>query len=353
MEQRELEQLADLVLGNLSGRVVPEESRRSPNRTIYPTRGEPGSVGRWEVPDAGWRMPVMGREWRVGSGGVELAGTRGSAALARLPESGARPSRDTPLVGPVKVGESSAVRIADYVDHTLLKAEATRQQIEHLCQEAAEHRFAAVCVNGAWVPVCRKLLAGSGVKVAAVVGFPLGATTSTAKAAEARHLVELGADELDMVAAVGHILDGEWDYVEDDIRTVVESSKARTVKVILETATLEPLQIVKASAIAKEAGAHFVKTSTGFHPAGGATAQAVALMRLAVGDELGVKAAGGVRDCATALRMIAAGASRIGTSSGVSFVECMGTGPLPITELLGAPERHEAVCKTGSCGMVY
>jgi deoxyribose-phosphate aldolase len=205
-------------------------------------------------------------------------------------------------------------------------------------------------VNGAWVPLCRKRLAGSGVKLAAVVGFPLGATTSAAKAAEARHLVDLGADELDMVAPIGHILDGDWDYVEDDVRAVVDAARARTVKVILETAVLQPLQIVKASAVAMDAGAHFVKTSTGFHPAGGATADAVALMRLAVGDALGVKAAGGVRDCATALRMIAAGANRIGTSSGVAFVECMGRGPLPLEELLAAPERHAAVCTSGGCG---
>jgi deoxyribose-phosphate aldolase len=261
------------------------------------------------------------------------------AADAAIHELTARPPRDGPA------------RIADYVDHTLLKAEATRAQIEALCDEAAEHRFAAVCVNGSWVPLCRKRLAGSGVKTATVVGFPLGATTTDAKAAEARHLVESGADELDMVAAIGHILDGDWDYVEDDIRAVVDATKARTVKVILESATLEPLQVVQAAAIAKEAGAHFVKTSTGFHPAGGATVEAVALMRLTVGDALGVKAAGGVRDCATALRMIAAGANRLGTSSGVQFVECMGAGPQSLSALLSAPDGHEAVCQTGGCSM--
>jgi deoxyribose-phosphate aldolase len=240
-------------------------------------------------------------------------------------------------------------RVADFIDHTLLKAEATRSEIDTLCAEAKAHRFAAVCVNGVWVARCAAHLAGSGVKVAAVVGFPLGAMPSAAKACEAKQAVSDGADEIDMVAAVGHILDEDWDYVEDDIRAVVEASAGRTVKVILETAALAPLQVVKAAAIAKESGAGFVKTSTGFHPAGGATAEAVALMRLAVGDSLGVKAAGGVRDCATALRMIAAGATRLGTSSGVKLVDCLGPGPLPLADLLAAPEKHELVCRTGNC----
>ena len=146
--------------------------------------------------------------------------------------------------------------------------------------------------------------------------------TSVSKAAQAAELVGLGADEIDMVAPIGRIIDGDWDYVEDDIAGVVEAAGGRVVKVILETAALEPTQIVSASAISMEAGAQFVKTSTGFHPAGGATEDAVALMAAAVGDKLGVKAAGGIRDRETALRMIAAGATRIGTSCGVSLVEC-------------------------------
>jgi deoxyribose-phosphate aldolase len=292
MDRREIEQLAELVVENLLGEQTAGRSPSGGSTSPVPTVGRtlPQAVGRWEVPDIGWRMPVGGR-----AGGA-AGGKRGPA------------------------------RIADYVDHTLLKAEATRAQIEALCDEAAEHRFAAVCVNGSWVPLCRKRLAGSGVKTATVVGFPLGATMTDAKVAEARHLVESGAD-------------------------VVDATKARTVKVILESATLEPLQVVQAAAIAKEAGAHFVKTSTGFHPAGGATVEAVALMRLTVGDALGVKAAGGVRDCATALRMIAAGANRLGTSSGVQFVECMGAGPQSLSALLSAPDGHEAVCQTGGCSM--
>ena len=247
---------------------------------------------------------------------------------------------------------SAPVRIADFIDHTLLKAEATKAEIDRLCAEAKEHRFAAVCVNGCWAARCAEALRGTGVKVAAVVGFPLGAMASAAKAAEARMLVADGADELDMVAAIGGIVDQDWDYVEDDVRAVVEASRGRVVKVILETAALPPMLIAKSAALAKEAGARFVKTSTGFHPAGGATTDAVALMRLVVGDGVGVKAAGGIRDCVTALRMIAAGATRLGTSSGTKLVSCLGAGPLS-ADLLTDPEKHGASCATGDCEGVY
>ena len=211
--------------------------------------------------------------------------------------------------------------LAPLIDHTLLTAEATRADIENLCAEGLEHRFAAVCVDGGWVELCAKLLAESEVKVVTVAGFPHGAMTSNAKAQQAAELVGLGADEIDMVVPIGRSIDGDWDYVEDDIAGVVHAADGRVVKVILETAVLSPTRIVQASAVAMEAGAHFVKTSTGFHPAGGATEDAVALMFAAVGDKLGVKAAGGIRDRETALRMIAAGATRIGTSKGVEMVQ--------------------------------
>lgn len=286
-------------------------------------------------------------------GAVRGGQGRSQAVSAQLMPAAALPPLTVPArpasVRPASSRPPAPQRVADYVDHTLLKAEATRTEIETLCSEAAEHTFAAVCVNGVWVELCADRLRGTGVKVATVVGFPLGATTSETKAYEAKALVRNGADELDMVAAIGHIIDNNWDYVEDDIRAVVEASQGCQVKVILETAALEPLQVVKASAIAMEAGAHFVKSSTGFHPAGGATAEAVALMRLAVGDRLGVKAAGGVRDCAAALRMIASGASRIGTSSGVKLVACMGAGPGALAELLADPDGHERVCSVGGC----
>ncbi len=291
--------------------------------------------GRGEVQDITWRMPVVTDRGIKGDGSPAPSVPRIERAQT------------------VSTEVAKAVRVADFVDHTLLKAEVTRGEIEKLCQEALEYEFAAVCVNGSWVQLCAEMLRDSNVKVATVVGFPLGAMTTSAKANETAELIEQGADEIDMVSAVGRVIEGDWDYVEDDIKAVVRAAQGRTVKVILETAALEPLQIVKAAAISKEAGAHFVKTSTGFHPAGGATPEAVALMRLAVGDSLGVKAAGGVRDCATALRVIAAGANRIGTSSGVSFVECLGPGPMPLADLLDNVDRHELSCRMGECPAVY
>jgi deoxyribose-phosphate aldolase len=279
-------------------------------------------------------------------------------AVALHPSAGgaARPLEDVAWRGPqVRLAAWTPAagprRVADFVDHTLLKAEATRADIVKLCAEAREHRFAAVCVNPVWVDLCAAELSGTDVAVASVCAFPLGATTPEMKAAEAAEAVARGAAEVDMVAAIGHIKGGEWRHVEDDIRAVVEACRrgGALVKVIIESAVLAPEDIVKASAVARLAGAHFVKTSTGFHPAGGATVAAVRLMRLTVGDDLGVKAAGGVRDCATALAMIGAGASRIGTSSGVSFVGCLGPAPLSLAELLKQPEAHAPACRSGSC----
>lgn len=152
-----------------------------------------------------------------------------------------------------------------------------------------------------------------------------------------------------MVAALGMMKSGDWDHVARDIAAVVRASGGNLVKVIIESSLLNPTEIIKAAAIAKEAGAQYVKTSTGFHASGGATAEAVALMRLAVGDALGVKASGGVRDCAAALRMIASGATRIGTSGGVAMTECLGAGPLPLRELLTTVSGHAAHCASGRC----
>jgi deoxyribose-phosphate aldolase len=148
---------------------------------------------------------------------------------------------------------------------------------------------------------------------------------------------------------VGRIKSGDWRGVADDIGAVVEAARGRLVKVIIESAALSPVEIVKACAVAKESGAQYVKTSTGFHPSGGASAEAVALMRLVVGDDLGVKASGGVRDCASALKMIASGATRIGTSSGVSMAKCLGAGPLPLADLLSLSEAHGDSCSAGVC----
>lgn len=224
------------------------------------------------------------------------------------------------LNGQVLHLDYSDMDLAEIIDHTMLKPEATRADIQKLCGEAMDFHFACVCVAGSWVELCAEILAETEVKVATVVGFPLGATTSTAKKVEAAGLVELGADEIDMVAPIGRIIDHDWDYMGEDVRGVVEASDRRPVKVILETAVLNPTQIRLAAAVAMEAGAQFVKTSTGFHPAGGATEESVALLHATVGGKLGVKAAGGIKDRDFALRMVAAGATRIGTSKGVEIV---------------------------------
>ena len=307
-------------------------------------------AGTVKLPDA--KLPVVPRGKTPGAVATPVRPSVG-ASVGPADSTSARPLEDISWRGPRMLAAwtpaAGARRVADFVDHTLLKPEATRKDILKLCAEAREHRFAAVCVNPSWVELCAGELSGTRVAVASVCGFPLGATTPRAKASEAGEVVSRGAGEVDMVAALGRIKGGEWGYVEDDVRAVVEASRGALVKVIIESAILTPEEIVKASAVVKLAGGHFVKTSTGFHAAGGATVDAVRLMRLAVGDDLGVKAAGGVRDCATALAMIGAGASRIGTSSGVSFVGCLGPEPLSLAELLKQPEAHAASCRSGSC----
>jgi deoxyribose-phosphate aldolase len=290
-----------------------------------------------------------GRRQAAGGSAAALPPVRGALALTPDPVTAAEIAWRGPVQTAAWSPAQGARRVADFVDHTLLKPEATREEIVKLCAEARQHRFAAVCVNGTWVELCVKELRGVEVAVASVVGFPLGAMTRRAKAFEAREAAGLGAREVDMVAAIGRIKGGQWACVEDDIRAVVEAAHPAIVKVIIESALLTPEEIIKVSALAKEAGAHFVKTSTGFHAAGGASVEAVRLMRLVVGDDLGVKASGGVRDCQTALAMIAAGANRIGTSSGVAFVTCLGPGPLPLAELLKQPHAHGATCTSGTC----
>jgi deoxyribose-phosphate aldolase len=212
--------------------------------------------------------------------------------------------------------------LARTIDHTLLKPEATRAQIEALCREAVEHGFATVCVNPAWVRLCASLLRGSETRVCTVVGFPLGATLPEVKAFEAARTVADGACEVDMVLNVGALKSGDHRLAERDVRAVVEKSRAggALVKVIIEAALLSDDEKVKACVISKVAGADFVKTSTGFGP-GGATAADVALMRRVVGPDMGVKAAGGVRDLKSAQAMLEAGADRIGASVGVKIVQ--------------------------------
>ena len=212
--------------------------------------------------------------------------------------------------------------VASAIDHTLLKPDATAGDIDTLCREAAEWKFATVCVNPTWVARAAARLQGSGVGVCSVVGFPLGATTPDVKQYEARRAMFDGATEIDMVLNVGALKSGDVRLVTDDIRAVVGACMERGVvsKVILETALLTDDEKVTACTLAKAAGADFVKTSTGFGP-GGATASDVALMRRVVGSEMGVKASGGVRDLQQVKAMVAAGATRIGASAGVRIVK--------------------------------
>ena len=209
--------------------------------------------------------------------------------------------------------------IASMIDHTLLKPEATPAQVEKLCAEAAEYHFASVCVNPVYIPLAARLLDGTGVKVCCVVGFPLGAIAPEQKAAEAASCAAMGAEELDMVIHVGAAKAGDWALVQRDIAGVVKAAAGRTVKVIIETCLLTDEEKVKACEAAKAAGADFVKTSTGFST-GGATTHDIALMRKTVGPDMGVKASGGIRDYATAMAMIEAGANRIGASAGIEIV---------------------------------
>ena len=212
--------------------------------------------------------------------------------------------------------------VASYIDHTLLKPEAGAGAIRVLCAEAVEHGFAAVCVNPYWVQLAASEVAGSPVKVATVIGFPLGANETAVKVCEAQQALASGADELDMVLNIGELKGGNQAAVEADIRAVVRAAGAAVVKVILETALLTNDEKLAACRAAQAAGAGFVKTSTGFGPAG-ATVVDVRLMREAVGDAMGVKASGGIRTWEDCRAMIAAGASRIGTSAGVAIVQAV------------------------------
>jgi deoxyribose-phosphate aldolase len=211
--------------------------------------------------------------------------------------------------------------LAGFIDHTLLKPEATASEIDRMCDEAIEYRFASVCVNPAWARRVAERLRGSDVVTCCVVGFPLGATMPQVKAMEARRAIRDGAREIDMVVNIGALKSGDYDMVERDIEGVADACReaGAVCKVIIEAALLEDTEKVIVSQIAKQARAHFVKTSTGFGP-GGATVYDVALMREAVGPEMGVKASGGIRSAEDVKQLIAAGATRIGASAGIEIV---------------------------------
>lgn len=209
--------------------------------------------------------------------------------------------------------------IAEYIDHTLLKPDASFSDIQKLVAEAIEYKFFSVCVNPCYVATCAELLKETSVKVCTVIGFPLGATSTAVKAFETKKAIDDGADEIDMVINIGALKSKKFLLVEDDISEVVKSANDKVVKVIIETALLTDEEIVKASQLSEEAGAHFVKTSTGFNGPG-ATLEGVKLMGSAITNKMRIKASGGIRDYETAMKFIAAGASRLGTSSGVSIV---------------------------------
>ena len=213
------------------------------------------------------------------------------------------------------------MELAKYIDHTLLKTDAQRADVTKLIEEAKAYHFASVCVSPIWVSYVSEALRDTGVKTCTVIGFPQGATPSAVKAFETKQAVADGADEVDMVIAVGRLKDGDDAYVKADIEAVVRAARGKALtKVIIETCLLTDEEKRRACLLAKEAGADFVKTSTGF-AAGGATAADVKLMRESVGEAMGVKAAGGIRSRADAEAMLAAGATRLGTSSGVKIVE--------------------------------
>lgn len=256
-------------------------------------------------------MPGMDAKW--------LEEQREQLNLA-LAQQGIRlvvPARPRSGKGPVADEEQDLAR---YIDHTLLKPTASRLEIEQLCAEALRYGFAAVCVNPVHAAAAARLLKGSAVKVCTVIGFPLGASTTLAKVLEARDAAAAGAQEIDMALNIGSLLEGDYAQVYSDIKAVRDAVPGLVLKVILETGYLTKEQIVRGCILAKMACADFVKTSTGFGPSGAAV-EDVKLMRTVVGEDLGVKASGGVRDYASALAMLEAGANRIGTSAGVAIVE--------------------------------
>ncbi|HFU4001318.1 TPA: deoxyribose-phosphate aldolase [Streptococcus suis] len=212
------------------------------------------------------------------------------------------------------------MKLNKYIDHTVLKPETTKEQVAKVLEEAKEYDFASVCINPTWVSFAAEGLKGTDVKVCTVIGFPLGANTPAVKAFETKDAIANGADEIDMVINIGALKDKNYDLVLEDIKAVVDASGDKLVKVIIETCLLTDEEKVKACELSKQAGADFVKTSTGFST-GGATVEDVALMRKTVGSEMGVKASGGARSYEDAIAFIEAGATRIGASSGVAIMK--------------------------------
>ena len=304
----ELDELAALIAERALARLRAE---RAP---------APGDAQRGSPALAQWPAPaVPPRAVGTPAEVAKVCGPDGCAPCEELQSCSAHElyKIGTARISPLAIRTSKD--LAPYIDHTLLKADATRDELVKLCDEARKYGFATVCVNSANVGLASRLLAGSSTQAIAVVGFPLGAASSGAKAFETREAVRAGAGEIDMVINLGALKAKNYAFVECDIREVVQAAKPRPVKVIIETGALSRDEKVIACALAKAAGAAFVKTSTGFGP-GGATAEDIALMRGVVGDDVGVKASGGVRTTADAQKMVEAGANRLGASASVAIV---------------------------------
>jgi deoxyribose-phosphate aldolase len=291
LEQLDLEKLLDRVASEIERRLLRGPGAQFPKFPV--TTGSPFCVA----------CTTKGHCAKVCPDGSENVAASGADRIGAAPG-----------IGPIER------KIAAAIDHTLLKPEATKDEVTYLCAEAAKYVFASVCINPYWVPLCARLLKGHPVAVCTVVGFPLGANRSELKAAEARRAIEDGATEIDMVLNVGALKSGLIGEVEADIRAVREATRGVILKVILETALLNDEQKIAACEASKRAGADFVKTSTGFST-GGATAADVALMRRVVGPEMGVKASGGVRTKKDATLMLNAGATRIGASASVKIMQ--------------------------------
>jgi len=297
------EQLIDLITRKVMEELNRSEAPGPPAAAIHLASSPPPHQVEDHDPETCERC----RNWGV-------TGVKSPEETRVLAEAGA--SRVVATIGYCPASDG----LASLIDHTLLKPDATREQVEQLCREAAQFCFASVCVNPNWVPLCRQMLRGSGVKVCTVVGFPLGAHAPDVKAYEARRAVEQGAEEVDMVINIGALKSKDYALVEQDIRGVVQASgPGVVVKVIIETSLLTREEKIMASSLAKAAGAHYVKTSTGF-AGGGATVEDVLLMRETVGPEIGVKASGGIKNQEDAKALVAAGATRLGASAGVKIV---------------------------------
>lgn len=297
-----VQSIVDRVQAEMSGHSKPAPPRSSAGHapSLLPASpGTPCKAGKGQCTGCGWSVSRRPSDTR---NIIDLGAARVSANAKGL---------DPQLV---------RADLASYIDHTLLKANVDRDELRKLCSEAKQYKFASVCVNAGNVAFCARELRGTGVMVCAVVGFPLGATSPAAKAFETREAVQDGASEIDMVINIGALKSGDYATLLQDIKGVVDAARPHRVKVILETCELTDEEKVIACAMSKVAGAAFVKTSTGFGP-GGATAADVALMKRIVGDEVEVKASGGMRTAEDADTMIAAGATRIGASASIAIVK--------------------------------